>query len=158
MRLVNILITSRYYRNENLNMVMSQAETKEELKKSYILDIINKAIEKLNKIKGLKLKLIDVKFEQAIEAFKKPAMPCLMVTIVIQNAKTKCSNSFLYLEDFFDASVTNKIDKAAGIENIGDSQNKVILRLAYDLWEYCKPIDFQTRKYASFYSCFQQRT
>lgn len=67
-------------------MIMSQAELQEKLKKLYILDIINNAVEKLNKIKGLKIKLTDVKFEQAIEAFKKPATPCLMVTIVIQNA------------------------------------------------------------------------
>ena len=131
-------------------MIMSQAETKEELKKLYILDIINKAIEKLNKIKGLKIKLTNVKFEQAIEAFKKPAIPCLMTTIEIQNAKTKCSSSFRYFENFFDASATNWIDKAAGIENMSDKQKKSILRLAYDLWGYCKPIDFQKRTYASF--------
>ena len=102
-----------------------------------ILNIVTKAIKKLNKSKSLTIKLDKINFGLGVDD-NKPDELTTTVTITILNNKTKLTDSLFYHASFFDASITNKDDIAAGVTRVKDEQNKLILRMAYNIWRYCR--------------------
>ena len=101
----------------------------------YIIDIIEKAIKTLNDKKGTKLRLTNATFDVGVgDKHGTEWHLDKTITVSIEDTTNSKSMKLFWYESFFEADLPDDKDEISGASRASDPEDKILLRVAYDIW------------------------
>ena len=101
----------------------------------YIVDMIKKAIKTLNDKKGSEFKLLNTTFGIGVDSeYGIEGQLDKTITVSIEDTTNNKSMKLFWYESFFEADLPNDKDEISGADKMSDPEDKILLRVAYDIW------------------------
>ena len=101
----------------------------------YIVDIIEKAIKTLNDKKGTKLRLTNATFDVGVgDKHGTEWHLGKTITVSIEDTANNKHMKLFWYESFFDPNLPDDKDEISGADRASDPEDKILLRVAYDIW------------------------
>ena len=101
----------------------------------YIVDMVKKAIKTLNDKKGSKFRLMHTMFGVGVDSeYGTAGQPDKTITVSIEDTTNNKSMKLFWYESFFEADLPDDKDEISGANRMSDPEDKILLRVAYDIW------------------------
>ena len=101
----------------------------------YIVDTIKKAIKTLNDKKGTEFRLLNATFGIGVDS--EYGIAGQLDKTITANIEDTSNNKYMKLfwyESFFEAELPDDKDEDSGASKMSDPEDKVLLRVAYNIW------------------------
>ena len=101
----------------------------------YIVDMVKKAIKTLNDKKGSKFRLLNATFGIGVDSeYGIAGQLDKTITVSIEDSSSKKYMKLFWYESFIEADLPDDKDKISGADGMSDPEDKILLRVAYDIW------------------------
>ena len=101
----------------------------------YIVDIIKKAIKTLNDKNGTEFRLLNATFGIGVDSeYGIAGQLDKTITASIEDASNNKYMKLFWYESFFEADLPDDKDEISGASKMSDPEDKVLLRVAYNIW------------------------
>ena len=101
----------------------------------YIVDIIKKAIKALNDKKRTEFRLLNATFGIGVDSeYGIAGQLDKTITASIEDASNNKYMKLFWYESFFEADLPDDKDEISGASKMSDPEDKVLLRVAYNIW------------------------
>ena len=101
----------------------------------YIVDMVKKAIKTLNDKKGSKFRLLNATFGIGVDSeYGIEGQLDKTITVSIEDTTNSKSMKLFWYESFFEADLPDDKDEISGASRASDPEDKILLRVAYDIW------------------------
>lgn len=100
----------------------------------YIVDMIKKAIKKLNDKKGTKFRLFNATFGIGVDSeYGIAGQLDKTITVSIEDTTNNKYMKLFWYESFFEAELPDDKDEISGADRMSDPEDKILLRVAYSI-------------------------